>query len=139
MPKKIEFAHNVLESIAGVLSRNSDALKVVMIPALNFKRAIAKGDRNDPVADGYLNMLAMLSLQLTGMKPIKLIVDLAKELFGFVEVKTPDVYFGPPYIEYIQMFGPFIDEHGKANIDLKKFQAVQDKAENISISSDLSR
>ncbi|KAH9417774.1 hypothetical protein DERP_013549, partial [Dermatophagoides pteronyssinus] len=36
------------------------------------------------------------------------------------------------------MLGPFIDEHGKANINLKKFQAVQDKAENISMSSDLS-
>ncbi|KAH9426534.1 hypothetical protein DERP_002633 [Dermatophagoides pteronyssinus] len=36
--------------------------------------------------------------------------------------------------------GPFIVEHGEANINLKKFQAVQDKAENISIyvSSDLS-
>ena len=40
-----------------------------------------------------------------------------KRLFGFVEARTPDVYFAPPYIEYIQMLGPFIDEHGKANID----------------------
>lgn len=61
-----------------------------------------------------------------------------KKLFGWIESKIIDSYFIPEYINYIEQLGNFVQSYGSYNIDIDKFNGIQNKIENLLKSPDLS-